>query len=90
MAYLSVLALEVFFISIKSNKDIHGINVFNHGFLYTVYADDKTVFLKDLDSIKNVLEMLDQFYIISGPRPNLSKWQIAGTLSLKDANVTQV
>ena len=51
-AYLFVLALELFFILIKSNKNIHGINIFNHDFLYTVYANDATLFLKDLDSIK--------------------------------------
>ena len=53
-AYLFVLALELFFILIKSNKNIHGINIFNHDFLYTAYADDTTFFLKDLDSVKNV------------------------------------
>ena len=30
-AYLFILALELFFILIKSNKNIHGINIFNHG-----------------------------------------------------------
>ena len=53
-AYLFILALELFFILIKSNKNIHGINIFNHDFLYTAYADDTTFFLKDLDSVKNV------------------------------------
>ena len=51
-AYLFMLALELFFIVIKSNKNIHGINILNHDFLYTVYADDTTFFLKDLDSVK--------------------------------------
>ena len=65
-------ALELFFILIKSNKNIHGINIFNHGFLYTAYADATTFFLKDLDSVKNVLEMLNQFYMVSGLPPNFS------------------
>ena len=52
--YLFVLALELYFILIKSNKNIHGINIFNHDFLYTAHADDTTFFLKDLDSVKNV------------------------------------
>ena len=54
-AYLFVLALELSFFLKKSNKNIHGINKFNHDFLYTVYADDTTFFLKDLDLIKNIL-----------------------------------
>ena len=53
-SYLFTFALELFFILIKSNKNIHGINIFNHDFLYTAYADDTTFFLKDLDSVKNV------------------------------------
>ena len=48
--YLFILALELFFILIKSNKNIHGINIFNHDVLYTAYADDTTFFLKGLDS----------------------------------------
>ena len=32
-AYLFILALELFFILIKSNKNIYGIIIFNHDFL---------------------------------------------------------
>ena len=32
LAYIFVLALELFFILIKSNKNIHEINIFNHDF----------------------------------------------------------
>ena len=71
----------------KFNKNIHGINVFNHDFLYTEYADDKTFFLKYLDSVKNVLEMLNQLCMISGLRSNFSKCEIAGNGSLKDAKM---
>ena len=87
LAYLFILALELFFILIKSNKNIHGINIFNHDFLYTAYAGDTTFFFKYLDSVKNVLEMLNQFYIVSGLRPNFSRCEIAGIGSLKDAKV---
>ena len=34
--------------------------------------------------MKNVLEMLNQFYMVSRIRPNFSKWEIAGIGSLKD------
>ena len=75
---------------IKCDKNIHGTNIFNDDFLYTAYADDKTFFLKDLDSIKNVLKMLNQFHMVSSLRPNLSKyeiWNVSGLGSLKDAKV---
>ena len=87
MAYLFILALELFFILIKSKRNIHGINIFNHDFLYTAYADDTYFFLKDLDSVKKVLEMLNQFYMVLGLRLNFSKYEIAGIGSLKDAKV---
>ena len=77
----------MFFILIKSNKNIHRITIFNHDFLYTPYADDTILFLKDLDSIQNVLEMLNQFYMVSGLHPNFSKCEIAGIGLLKDAKV---
>ena len=86
-AYLFVLALEIFFILLKSNKNIQGINIFNHEFLYTAYADDTTFFLKCLDSAKEVLNMLQVFYKASGLRPNLSKCEIAGLGILKDVKV---
>ena len=83
-----VLALELFFILIKSNKNINGINIFNHDFLYIAYADDTTLFLKDLDSVKNVLEMLNQLYMVSRlRRPNFCKCEVAGTGLLKNAKM---
>ena len=86
-AYLFVLALEIFFILVKSNNDIQDIEIFNHEFLYTAYADDTTFFVKDLSSVKVILSSLDQFYTFSDLRPNLSKCEIAGIGVQKDANV---
>ena len=37
--------------------------------------------------MKNVFEMLNQFYMVSGLRPNLSKCEIARIVYLKDAEV---
>ena len=50
-AYLFILVLEAVFCVIKSNKNIKGLNIFNHEFLYTAYADDTTFFLKDKISV---------------------------------------
>ena len=82
-----VLALEIFFILIKTNSDIQGIEIFNHEFSYTAYADDTTFFVKYLNSVRVILSSLDQFYTFSGLRPNLSKCETAGIGALKDANV---
>ena len=44
--YLFILVLEIVFPSIKENKKIKGLNIFNYNFLYTAYADDTTFFFK--------------------------------------------
>ena len=86
-AYLLILALEIFFILIKTSNDIQGIEIFNHKFLYTAYADDTTFFVKDLNSVKVILSSLDQFYTFSGLHSNLNKCEIDGIGVLKDAKV---
>ena len=54
--YLFILALEVLFELIKNNPDIRGITIINHAFLCTTFADDSTVFLNDLLSVKNLID----------------------------------
>ena len=58
-ACLFILALKILFIFIKFNKNIDGINIFNHEYLYTVYAEDTTFFLKNQTSMKNVLNDIE-------------------------------
>ena len=43
-AYLFILALEMFFIIIETNKNTHGFKIFDHEYLYTAHVDDKTFF----------------------------------------------
>ena len=50
-AYLFILVLEIFFIFIKNNPKVKGLNIFKHEFLCNAYADDTTFFLKDRNSI---------------------------------------
>ena len=86
-AYLFIFALEIFFIMIKTNKNTHGLNIFDHEYLYTAYADDTTFFLEDVSSIKVVLKDLQCFSSFSGLRPNFTKCEIAGIGILKSVNV---
>ena len=86
-AYLFILAFEILFLLIKENPHIKGLNIFYHCYLYSAYADDTTFFLKDVNSIK---EMVNSFHIFSsffGLRPNLSKCEIAGIGVLKGVKV---
>ena len=45
-AYLFILVLGILFLCIKENKNIKGLNIFNHIFSYTAYPDDTTLFSK--------------------------------------------
>ena len=51
-AYLFILVLELVFMLMKQNKNIKGLNLFEHTFLYTAYADDTVFFLKDMKSVR--------------------------------------
>ena len=44
LEYLFIMALEILFLFIKKNLETKGIEIFEHCFLYTAYADDLTFF----------------------------------------------
>ena len=60
-ANLFILCLENLFILIKNDPNIKGIEMFEHCYLYTAYADDTTSFLKDENSIFHLFEKLKLF-----------------------------
>ena len=39
-----IIASETNFATLKSNPNIKGLNIFNHNYLYTAYADNTTFF----------------------------------------------
>ena len=53
------------------------MNNFKHEFLYTTYADDTTFFLKDRNSIIELMSELNTFSKFSGLKPNKTKCEIA-------------
>ena len=48
--HLIIPALDVLFALIKPKKDVSGLNIFGHEFLYVANADDTTFFVKDFKS----------------------------------------
>ena len=60
-AFLFILALEILFLLIKTKPEIAGLTIFDHCYLYSAYADDTTLFLKDTISIKNMVDTLHFF-----------------------------
>ena len=87
-AYLFILALEILFLLIKENPCVKGLNIFDHCYLYSAYADDTTCFLKDVNSMKGMVNRFHIFSRFSGLRPNLSKSEIPGIGVLKGVKVT--
>ena len=86
-AYLFIFAFEILFLFIKENPHIKGLNIFDHCYLYSAYADDTTFFLKDVNSIKEMGNSFHIFSSFSGLRPHLSKCEIAGIGVLKGVKV---
>ena len=86
-AYLFILVFEILFLFIKKHPEIKGIEIFEHCFLYTPYADDTTFFLKDAQSIENLVEIFNTFSLFSGLKPNLVKCEISGIGAMKGVQV---
>ena len=71
--------LDIFSIFVKNNPKVKGLNILKHEFLYTAYADDRTTyFLKDRNSIIELMSELNTFSNFSGLKPNKTKCEIAG------------
>ena len=83
-AYLFILALEIWFILTKSNKNIHDIKIFKHEYLYIAYAD---AYAEDISSAKIVLSLTGSFSKFSRLRPNISKCDTVGIDVLENVNV---
>ena len=86
--YIFILALEVLSFLVRNNKDIKGLNIFDHLFLYTAYADDTTFFLENKESIEELVKTFTLFSSFSGLKPNFSKCEICGLGPLKGVEMT--
>ena len=89
---ISIISCRFLFILIKIDSAIKGIKVFDCVFLYfyTAYNDDSTFFLKDLASVKKLLDIFSCHSKYSGLKRNFSKCEIAGIGSLKGVQVAFV
>ena len=83
-AYLFILALEFLFVFIKNNENIKVIETFKYVFFVcTAYAVDYNFFLRDILSVKELINSFNQFYHFSSLKANIKKCEIAGIGSLK-------
>ena len=72
-AYLFKFLLETFFIFVTNNPKVKSFDIFKHKFLYTTFVDDTTLFLKDINSIIELMNELNTFSNFSGLKPNNTK-----------------
>ena len=84
--YLFILALELLSICIRNHPGIEGIPINGMEYKLSQYADDTTVTVKNTESIKNVLIVLENFEKISGLRVNKNKTQACGLGKLKNCD----
>ena len=70
---LFVLGIELLHLAIIANPSIKGLSVGNEVIKITLYADDTTLLLKDVESVHSLLEMLELFKMCSGLEINKSK-----------------
>ena len=70
---LFIIGIELFARALKNDQSIKGVNVETKEIKITQYADDTTVFVKDEESVEQLLRLLDEFKSISGLEINTSK-----------------
>ena len=83
LAYFFIMALEVLFTLIKNNSCIEGLEIFDHIFLYSVYADCTTFFVKNVESVEEIIKVFDLFSKFLGLKSNLTKCELSGIGALK-------
>ena len=59
---LFILCLEILFTLAKNNKVTKNPKVLGNTLLYTAYADGTTFFLKNVSSIKEILNTISLFF----------------------------
>ena len=70
--YLFILCLEFLFLHVKAKHKIRGVNIFQYTNLYTDYADD-TSFLKNRNTMRQLMETFPTFSQYSCLKPNCEK-----------------
>lgn len=70
---LFILCVEILAMHIRENKKIRGLLFEETEFKISQYADDTVLLLRDMDSITEALNTINQFSIVAGPLLNIDK-----------------
>ena len=72
--YLFIISIEFLAHKLREEKDVEGFQVENISHLLEIYADDLSLFLNPKEkSLRKVIEILNDFYKISGLKISVSK-----------------
>ena len=85
-ALIFILAAETLSLSIKKNKNINGLLINNFEVKITQLADDTTLILQDINSLRTALNILHLFHKASGLKLNYTKTEI---LQLGESNYSK-
>ena len=72
-ALLFIISLEFLSTDIRNDRQIRGIRYGGYEHKICQYADDATIFVSELDSIKHVIKCIDNFSKNAGLKLNLKK-----------------
>ena len=85
MPYLVIFVMENLFIQVRNDKNIRCLKIFGHEFKLTSFADDVSCLLHDVDSIKDLLQLLKSSYFFNSLKINYAKSDVCGIGSKKGA-----
>ncbi len=72
-ALLFVLVVEVMAIKIRHNENIEGFSCMDRNIKESLYADDTTLMLANLESLDQAISTVKNFSEVAGPRLNVDK-----------------
>ena len=87
--YLFIICIELMSYAMRHDENVKGITIYNSEVKNTLFADDSTIILNGSeDSLKQVVNILEEFRKISGLKLNDTKSVILRIGSLKNTDIT--
>jgi exonuclease III len=88
--YLFIICVELMAIALRNDNGIKGIRVGNTEFKVGQLADDTTILVHDFESISNTLNLLHDFFRVSGLKLNIDKTEAMCIGSLRNVHVDKL
>lgn len=86
--YLFLLCGEILAIMIRNNDKIRGIQIKDNIYKISQYADDTTLYLDGKESsLREVLDALNEFHLLSGLKMNIEKTKLIWFGALENSNM---